>query len=122
MNLVEREISEKTKAIIPVHLYGQPVKNFDKLVQIANKYSLYIIEDCAQAVFAKYKDSYVGTIGDIISFYPEKNLGAYGDAGVVISNNDELSKGKNACKPWTKKKHTHIYEGLIQEWMVYKAI
>tara|TARA_B100000676_G_C17980563_1_gene788721 strand:- start:130 stop:1236 length:1107 start_codon:yes stop_codon:yes gene_type:complete len=115
VNLVEREISEKTKAIIPVHLYGQPVKNFDKLVRIAEKYSLYIIEDCAQAVFAKYKDSYVGTIGDIatISFYPGKNLGAYGDAGVVISNNDELSKKvRMLANHGQEKKHTHIYEGI----------
>tara|TARA_B100000401_G_scaffold368660_1_gene267216 strand:+ start:5332 stop:6438 length:1107 start_codon:yes stop_codon:yes gene_type:complete len=115
VNLVEREISEKTKAIIPVHLYGQPVKNFDKLVKIAKKYSLYIIEDCAQAVFAKYKDMNVGTIGDIatISFYPGKNLGAYGDAGVVISNNDELSKKvRMLANHGQEKKHTHIYEGI----------
>ena len=64
VNLIEKEISKKTKAIIPVHLYGQPVKNFEKLVQIAKKHSLYIIEDCAQAVFSQYKGKNVGTIGD----------------------------------------------------------
>ena len=115
VDLIEEKINNKTKAIIPVHLYGQPIKNFDKLLKIAKKYSLYIIEDCAQAVFAKYKNQYVGTFGDFgtISFYPGKNLGAYGDAGLVISNNDDLAnKVRMLANHGQKVKHIHIYEGI----------
>ena len=112
---MKKRLIIKTKAIIPVHLYGQPIKNFDKLLKIAKKYSLYIIEDCAQAVFAKYKNQYVGTFGDFgtISFYPGKNLGAYGDAGLVISNNDDLAnKVRMLANHGQKVKHIHIYEGI----------
>ena len=115
VDLIEEKITKKTKVIIPVHLYGQPIKNFEKLIKIANKHSLYIIEDCAHAVFAKYKDQYLGTFGDFgtISFYPGKNLGAYGDAGIVISNNDNLArKVRMLANHGQEKKHTHIYEGV----------
>lgn len=108
-------ISEKTKAIIPVHLYGQPVKDLDKLIDFARKNSLYVIEDCAQAIFAKFKNQYVGTFGDIstISFYPGKNLGAYGDSGAVLTNDDRLAeKIRMLANHGQKIKHTHIYEGI----------
>ncbi|MCX7985296.1 MAG: DegT/DnrJ/EryC1/StrS family aminotransferase, partial [Bacteroidetes bacterium] len=83
----------KTKAIIPVHLYGHPV-NIDPIKEIAQKHNLFIIEDTAQAIGAEYKGKKVATFGDIgcISFFPSKNLGAYGDAGMLTTNNDELAE------------------------------
>ncbi|MBS56302.1 MAG: erythromycin biosynthesis sensory transduction protein eryC1 [Rickettsiales bacterium] len=112
---IEAVINENTKAIIPVHLYGQPVKDFDKLISLAKKHSLYVIEDCAQAIFAKYKNQHVGTFGDVatISFYPGKNLGAFGDAGAVISNNDDLAqKIRMLANHGQSIKHIHTYEGI----------
>lgn len=115
VNKIEDAITKNTKAIIPVHLYGQPVKDLDKLISIAKHHSIYVIEDCAQAIFSKYKNQYVGTFGDIatISFYPGKNLGAFGDAGAVISNNDEIAtKVRMLANHGQSVKHTHIYEGI----------
>ena len=85
---IEKLINKKTKAIIPVHLYGQSC-NMDKINKIAKKYKLKIIEDCAQAQGAKYKNRYVGTIGNFgcFSFYPTKVLGTYGDGGFIITKN-----------------------------------
>lgn len=90
---IEAAITEKTKAIIPVHLYGHPVE-MDPIIKIAKKYNLYLIEDSAQAMGAEYKGKKVSTLGDVgcISFFPSKNLGAYGDAGMVTTNNDELAE------------------------------
>lgn len=90
---IEKSITKKTKAIIPVHLYGHPV-NMDPILEIAKKYNLYIIEDSAQAMGADYKGKKVSSIGDIgcISFFPSKNLGAYGDAGMITTNNDQLAE------------------------------
>ncbi len=84
---IEPAITSKTKAIIPVHLYGQPC-DMDHILTIANKYNLLVIEDCAQAHGAEYKHKKVGTIGHVgcFSFYPTKNLGAIGDGGGVITN------------------------------------
>jgi len=83
---IERQINKKTKAIIPVHLYGQPC-DMDKIIKIAKKYNLKVIEDCAQAQGAMYKNKFVGTLGDFgcFSFYPTKILGAYGDGGFIIT-------------------------------------
>lgn len=91
VNLIEKAISTKTKAIIPVHLYGQPAE-MDIVIQIAEKYNLYVVEDCSQAHLAQYKDRKVGGIGHIgtFSFYPGKNLGAYGESGAVTTNDKEL--------------------------------
>ena len=85
---IEKLINKKTKAIIPVHLYGQSC-DMDKINKIAKKYKLKIIEDCAQAQGAKYKNRYVGTNGDFgcFSFYPTKVLGAYGDGGFILTKN-----------------------------------
>ena len=81
------------KAIIPVHLYGQPA-DMDEIMEIAKEYNLYVIEDAAQAIGAEYKGRKVGTIGDLgcFSFFPTKNLGAYGDGGMVITNDDKLAE------------------------------
>ncbi|MDA9598913.1 DegT/DnrJ/EryC1/StrS family aminotransferase, partial [Candidatus Pelagibacter sp.] len=83
---IEKQINKKTKAIIPVHLYGQSC-DMDKIIKIAKKYNLKIIEDCAQAQGAMYKNKFVGTFGDFacFSFYPTKILGAYGDGGFIIT-------------------------------------
>ena len=90
-NLVEQAITERTSAIIPVHLYGQPA-SMDEFRDIAARHDLWLIEDAAQAHGAEYREQRCGSIGDIacFSFYPGKNLGAYGDAGAVTSNNEEL--------------------------------
>jgi len=87
---IESAITDKTKAIIPVHLYGQ-MADMDKILAIAMKYHLSVIEDCAQAHGAQYKGQKAGSIGDIgaYSFYPGKNLGAYGDAGCIVTNNEQ---------------------------------
>jgi len=90
---VKTKISSKTKAIIPVHLYGQSA-DMEPLMKIAKEKNIFIIEDAAQAIGTEYKDGKcVGTIGDIgcFSFFPSKNLGGYGDGGLVTTNNDELA-------------------------------
>ncbi|MCZ7609918.1 MAG: DegT/DnrJ/EryC1/StrS family aminotransferase [Ignavibacterium sp.] len=90
----ERKITPKTKAVIPVHLYGQSA-DMDDIMKIAKAHNLIVIEDAAQAIGTQYKDGrFVGTIGDIgcFSFFPSKNLGCYGDGGLVTTNNDELAK------------------------------
>ena len=113
-SLIEEKITPRTKAIIPVHLYGQPAQ-MDAIMDIAEKHDLYVVEDCAQAHFATYKDRNVGTYGDAatFSFYPAKNLGAYGDAGAIITNNNELA---TRCRMFSNhgalEKHTHKIEGL----------
>ncbi len=93
-NDIEKRITPKTKAIIPVHLYGQSCE-MDKIMEIAHRHKLKVIEDGAQAIGVQYKDGKrVGTIGDIgcYSFFPSKNLGCFGDGGLVVSNNDELGE------------------------------
>ena len=90
---IESAITSHTKAIIPVHIYGHPA-DMDPIVEIAEKHNLKVIEDCAQAHGAKYKEKRVGSIGDIgcFSFYPTKNLGALGDGGMVVTNNKKLAE------------------------------
>ena len=89
---VEAAISPKTKAIVAVHLYGQPA-DLDPLKEIAKKYNIYLVEDAAQAHLAEYKKKKVGGLSEAasFSFYPGKNLGAYGEAGAVTTHNDELA-------------------------------
>ncbi|MFH0976366.1 MAG: DegT/DnrJ/EryC1/StrS family aminotransferase [Spirochaetota bacterium] len=90
---IEKAITKKTKAILPVHLYGNPA-DMDAIMEIAREHNLLVLEDCAHAHFAVYKDRYVGTFGDIsaFSFNPGKNMGAYGDAGGVASTREDLIK------------------------------
>ncbi|MDR0645873.1 MAG: DegT/DnrJ/EryC1/StrS family aminotransferase [Elusimicrobiota bacterium] len=89
---IERKITKKTKAILPVHLYGFPA-DMDEILRIAKKYNLKVIEDCAQSHLAMYKNIYTGNFGEAaaFSFYPSKNLGACGDAGAVITNNKDIA-------------------------------
>ncbi len=91
IDLIEKKITNKTKGIIPVHLYGNPV-NMDKLTELARKHDLFIIEDCAQSVGATFKNQKTGTFGlaGTISFFPTKNLGCAGDGGAIITNNEEM--------------------------------
>ena len=112
-SLIEKNISDKTKAIMPVHLYGQPA-DMDEIMKIANKYHLYVVEDCAQAHGALYKGKKVGSFGHAagFSFYPGKNLGALGDAGAVVTNDDKLAEKIRALGNYgSDYKYHHIYKG-----------
>ena len=93
LDKIQKEINSKTKAIIPVHLYGQSCQ-MDKLLKIAKKNKLKVVEDCAQAQGAKFKKKYLGNFGDFgcFSFYPTKILGAYGDGGFITTQNFKLYK------------------------------
>lgn len=90
---LEKKITPKTKAIIPVHLYGQPV-DMTPILEIAKKYNLFIVEDCAQAIGAEYKGKKVGSFGDIgcFSFFPTKNLGTFGDGGMMTTNSEYIAE------------------------------
>jgi dTDP-4-amino-4,6-dideoxygalactose transaminase len=113
-NKIEAKLTPKTKAIIPVHLYGQPA-DMDPILSIAKKYKLKIVEDAAQAHGAIYKGKRIGSIGDIacFSFYPGKNLGAYGDGGAIVTNNDELAlKARMIANHGRIDKYDHEIEGI----------
>lgn len=110
---IESVITNKTKAIMPVHLYGQAC-DMDPLMEIARRYHLYVVEDCAQAHGATYKGRKIGTFGDLsgFSFYPGKNLGALGDAGAAIGNDKELIDKVRALGNYgSDYKYHHIYKG-----------
>lgn len=112
--LIESKITERTKAIIPVHIHGQ-VCNMDEILRIAKKHNLYVIEDCAQSHFSEFKGKRAGTMGiaSSFSFYPGKNLGAYGDAGCIITNDDELAKKfRMYASHGALIKHQHEIEGI----------
>jgi len=112
--LIEKHISKRTKAVMPVHLYGQVCWS-DDLVLIAKKYNLKIIEDNAQALGAYWKKTRTGALGDAagLSFYPGKNLGALGDAGAVTTDDDELAAVVRALGNYgSEKKYIHDYEGV----------
>lgn len=114
VNKIEEKITSKTKAIMPVHLYGQP-SEMDKIMEIAHKYNLKVIEDAAQAMGARYKEKKICTIGDIgcISYYPSKNLGAFGDAGMLVTNDDILAeKIRMIISHGSKKKYFHEILGV----------
>ena len=111
--LIEAVITEKTRAIMPVHLYGQAC-DMDPIMEIAEKYNLYVVEDCAQAHGATYKGRKIGSFGDAagFSFYPGKNLGALGDAGAVVTSNEELESKVRALGNYgSDYKYHHIYKG-----------
>ena len=110
--LIEQKITPRTVGIIPVHLYGQPA-DMDLIMEIARKHNLWVIEDCAQAHLAKYKGRTVGTFGNIgtFSFYPGKNLGAYGDAGCLVTNDDRLAEWATAFARHGGK-NEHVMEGI----------
>jgi dTDP-4-amino-4,6-dideoxygalactose transaminase len=109
---IEAKITSATVGIIPVHLYGQPA-DMDPIMEIARKHKLWVIEDCAQAHLAKYKGKTVGTFGNVatFSFYPGKNLGAYGDAGCLVTNDDHLAEWATAFARHGGK-NEHVMEGI----------
>ena len=111
---IERAISKKTKAILPVHLYGQPA-DMDPIMEIAKRHKLAVIEDAAQAHGAKYKGKRVGVIGELgcFSFYPSKNLGAYGEGGIVVTNNPEHARSIRMLRSWgEEKRYYHEIRGF----------
>lgn len=111
---IEKRITNKTKAIIPVHLYGQPAA-MDEILKIAKKHNLFVMEDAAQAHGATYKGKTVGTLGDCatFSFFPGKNLGAYGDGGAIVTNNDDLAKKIRMFSNHGRiEKYNHEFEGI----------
>lgn len=113
-NKIEQAITNQTKAIIPVHLYGQSAE-MTKIVNIAKKYNLNVIEDAAQAHGAEYNQSKIGTLGiaSCFSFFPGKNLGAYGDAGAIVTNNTELAKTvRMFANHGRMQKYNHKFEGF----------
>lgn len=111
---IEKAITPKTKAIMPVHLYGQPC-DMDPIMALAKKHNLYVIEDCAQAHGATYKGKIIGSFGNAagFSFYPGKNLGALGDAGAVTTNDEAIAKKVRALGNYgSDYKYHHIYKGV----------
>lgn len=113
LDKIEEKITAKTKALMPVHLYGNAV-NMERVMEIAEKHSLVVIEDCAQAHEAAYKGRMVGTFGHAasFSFYPGKNLGAYGDAGCMSTNSGEIAaKCRMIANHGQLEKHNHVMEG-----------
>ena len=110
---IEVAITNKTRAIMPVHLYGQAC-DMDSIMEIAKKHNLFVIEDCAQAHGATYKGKTIGSFGDAagFSFYPGKNLGALGDAGAMVTNNEDIAKRVRALGNYgSDYKYHHIYQG-----------
>jgi dTDP-4-amino-4,6-dideoxygalactose transaminase len=111
---LQKKISPKTKAIIAVHLQGQ-MCNIEAIKNFCDQHRIYLIEDCAQSHFSEYKGVRAGKTGiaGSFSFFPGKNLGAYGDAGCIITNNDELAE---KCRMYANhgalKKHHHMIEGI----------
>ena len=112
-NGIEAAITPRTKAILPVHLYGQPA-DMDPILQVANKHGLVVIEDAAQAHGAEYNGRRVGGLGDLgcFSFYPGKNLGAYGEGGMVVTANAEFARKVRMLRDWGgEKKYQHVLKG-----------
>ena len=111
-DLIESLVNKNTVGILPVHIYGQPCE-MNKIKEIAKKYNLWIIEDCAQAHLAKYQKSFVGNhgIASTFSFYPSKNLGAIGDAGCISTSNDEMAKWMRSFSNHGRK-NIHEIEGI----------
>lgn len=110
---IEAAITERTKAILPVHLYGQPA-DMDPIMEIAQRRRLVVIEDAAQAHRAEYKGQRIGSIGDIgcFSFYPGKNLGAYGEGGMVVTSNPKYDHTMRMLRDWgQEKRYHHVLKG-----------
>jgi dTDP-4-amino-4,6-dideoxygalactose transaminase len=113
VNQIEDAITERTKAIIPVHLYGQPA-DMDPIMDIARRHNLIVIEDAAQAHGAEYKGRRAGSIGHLgcFSFYPGKNLGAYGEGGAVVTNNADYARTVRMLRDWGQEsKYRHVLKG-----------
>ena len=113
-SLIEARITPKTKAILPVHLYGQ-CADMDPILEIARQYGLVVVEDCAQAHGSQYKGRMAGTMGDAgaFSFYPSKNLGAFGDAGLVLTNHETIAETLIKLRNYgQEKRYYHSIKGF----------
>ena len=113
-NRIEAAITPKTKAILPVHLYGHPA-DMDPILTLANKRGLKVIEDAAQAHGAEYKGRRAGSLGDLgcYSFYPGKNLGAYGEGGAVVTSNESYDRTLRSLRNWgCEKRYHHDLKGF----------
>jgi dTDP-4-amino-4,6-dideoxygalactose transaminase len=113
VNQIEQAITARTKAILPVHLYGQPA-DMDPIVEIARRHGLVVIEDAAQAHGAEYKGRRVGSLGHLgcFSFYPGKNLGAYGEGGAVTTNSAEYAQTIRMLRDWgQERRYYHSIRG-----------
>jgi dTDP-4-amino-4,6-dideoxygalactose transaminase len=113
VNHLESAITKRTKAILPVHLYGQSA-DMEPILEIARKHNLRVIEDAAQAHGAEYKGKRVGGLGDLgcFSFYPGKNLGAYGEGGMVVTNNPDYAHTIRMLRDWgQERKYYHQLKG-----------
>lgn len=111
---IEEKITNKTRAIMVVHLYGQAA-NMKKIQDIAAKYNLYLLEDCAQSHGAKFEGKTTGTFGDIgcFSFYPTKNLGAFGDGGAIVTNNEKIADKIRMLRNYgSRRKYYNEIEGV----------
>jgi dTDP-4-amino-4,6-dideoxygalactose transaminase len=111
---IELRITNKTRAILPVHLYGQPAA-MERILNIAKKHNLKVVEDCAQALGAEYKGKKVGSLGDAgcLSFFPSKVLGAYGDGGMVVTNNPEIAETVRILRVHgSKASYQHVLHGF----------
>ena len=111
---IEAAVTPRTKAILPVHLYGQPA-DMDPILEVAQRNNLVVIEDAAQAHGAKYKGRPVGSLADIacFSFYPTKNLGAYGEGGAVTTSNAEYARTIRMLRDWGQdRKYHHVLRGF----------
>jgi dTDP-4-amino-4,6-dideoxygalactose transaminase len=114
VNRLEGAITSRTKAIIPVHLYGQPA-DMDPILEIAKRHGVKVIEDACQAHGAAYKGRPVGALGDAgcFSFYPGKNLGAYGEGGMVVTNNAAMAREIRMLRDWGQdRKYHHVLKGF----------
>jgi dTDP-4-amino-4,6-dideoxygalactose transaminase len=110
---IEAAVTPRTKAIIPVHLYGQPA-DMDPIMAIARKYKLLVVEDACQAHGAEYKGRRAGSIGDFgcFSFYPGKNLGAYGEGGLITTQDAQFNRTVRMLRDWgAEKKYQHVLKG-----------
>ena len=113
-NQIEAKVTAKTRAIIPVHLFGQPAE-MDDILKLAKKHNIKIVEDCAQALSAKYKEKRVGSIGDTgcFSFFPSKNLGAFGDGGMIVTNDPQIAEKASMLRHHgTKSTCYHVLLGF----------
>jgi dTDP-4-amino-4,6-dideoxygalactose transaminase len=111
---IESAITDRTKAIMPVHLHGHPA-DLDPILEIAHRHGLPVIEDAAQAHGAEYKGRRVGSLGDLgcFSFYPSKNLGAYGEGGMVVTDNEGFARTMRMLRDWgQEKKYHHVLKGF----------
>lgn len=111
---IEEKISDRTRAIVPVHLFGQPA-DMEQILDLAERHSLRVVEDAAQAVGASYRGRRAGSIGDVgcFSFYPGKNLGAYGDGGAIVTNDERFAtRARMYANHGRIAKYDHMIEGV----------